>query len=96
MQGTGIFGFFLPLPPGGIAVPAIVMTIMAMRKIEGFSIRKIAQVTGKHRNTVKRYFEKNEFPKYRDRRTKETAAKDMLRYPSFNYDKWEMRDGLRR
>jgi transposase len=46
---------------------------MAMRKIEGFSIRRIAQVTGKHRNTVKRYLENNEFPKYRDRRTRETA-----------------------
>jgi len=49
----------------------VFMTIMAMRKIQGFSIRKIAQVTGKHRNTVKRYLENNAFPQYRDRRTKE-------------------------
>ena len=49
------------------------MTILAMRKIQGFSIRKIAQVTGKHRSTVKRYLESNAFPQYRDRRAKETA-----------------------
>jgi|GEM_PF-6879049 len=43
----------------------VFMTIIAMNKIQGFSIRKIAQMTGKHRNTVKRYLEGNEFPRYR-------------------------------
>jgi transposase len=49
----------------------VFMTIVAMNKIQGFSVRKIAQITGKHRNTVKRYLEGNEFPRYR-RQTKET------------------------
>jgi transposase len=49
----------------------VFMTIVAMSKIQGFSIRKIAQLTGKHRNTVKHYLEGNEFPRYR-RQTKET------------------------
>ena len=49
----------------------VFMTIVAMNKIQGFSIRRIAQLTGKHRNTVKRYLEGNEFPRYR-RQTKET------------------------
>ncbi|OPY91615.1 MAG: Integrase core domain protein [Syntrophus sp. PtaU1.Bin208] len=49
----------------------VFMTIVAMNKIQGFSIRKIAQITGKHRNTVKRYLEGNKFPRYR-RQTKES------------------------
>jgi len=48
----------------------VFMTIVAMSKIQGLSIRKIAQMTGKHRNTVKRYLEGNEFPQYH-RRPKE-------------------------
>jgi transposase len=47
------------------------MTIMAMRKIQHFSIRKIARITGKHRDTIKRHLERNEFPQYRKREKKE-------------------------
>ena len=49
----------------------VFMTIIAMNKIQGYSIRKISRMTGKHRNTVKRYLEGNEFPRYR-RQKKET------------------------
>lgn len=40
------------------------MNILAMKKIQGFSVRKIARVTGKHRNTVTKYLDDNEFPQY--------------------------------
>lgn len=49
------------------------MTIWAMRKIQKFSIRKIAKLTGKHRDTVKKYLEKNDFPRYHSHKKKETV-----------------------
>lgn len=58
----------------------VFMTIIAMNKIQGFSIRKIAQMTGKHRNTVKRYLEGNEFPRYRRQKqeTKLSAYRQVI------------------
>ena len=46
----------------------VFMNIIAMKKNQGFSIRKIARLTGKHRDTVKRHLDCNEFPQYHRRR----------------------------
>jgi transposase len=48
------------------------MTIAAMSKVQHFSQRKIARLTGKHRATVKRHIEGNSFPCYAKRQQKET------------------------
>lgn len=49
----------------------VFMSIIGMSKIQGFSVRKIARITGKHRQTINRYLEGDEFPRYR-RQKKET------------------------
>jgi len=49
------------------------MNILAMKKIQGFSVRKISRKILLHRNTVQKYLAGNEFPQYRERKKKETA-----------------------
>lgn len=48
----------------------VFMTIVAMRKIQHFSIRKIARLTGMHRATVKKHIEGDVFPCYKKRKSK--------------------------